>query len=583
LPARVEAVIAERIGRLVPPLRTALRVASVEGELFTAEVVARIRATDEQEVLNRLSGELDHNHRLIRAQSIERIDGQLLSRYRFRHILFQKYLYGTLDAVERVHLHEQVGTALEGLYGAQEGVSAIAAIAPQLARHFEEARITDKAIHYLHQAGQRAVRLSAYEEAIAHLTRGLALLETLPDSGGEGGQRTPEHSLQRAKQELALQLALGIAWTGGSGTQAPGVRDAYIRARELCRRTGSTFQLCQALGELSIHYYMRAEHQEAREMAEEALSLAQQAEDPLLVAIAYWYVGIVLLALGEYKEARAHLHQTISFYDPQRHHRSIVFLRGSDVGVSAMAYDACCLWCLGYPDQALRQSQEALALARELNHPFTLADVLCYAGCQVNALRRDAQALRENAEHLMRLTKGKSPAWSAAAVRCRGQALVWLGQIGEGMSQMREGIAAMQALGARCYRSWDLCALAEEQARAGHAEEALTPLGEAFAFVEDTDERHWEAELYRLKGELLLTQGDDAEAEASFQKAIEVAHRQSARSWELRATTSLARLWQKQGRTDGAREVLAEIHGWFTEGFDTPDLRDAKALLDALV
>jgi predicted ATPase/DNA-binding SARP family transcriptional activator len=567
LPARVEAVIAERIGRLARPLRAALRVASVEGEVFTAEVVARVQAADEQEMLGRLSGELDRTHRLIHAQSIVRIDGQPLSRYRFRHILFQKYLYGTLDELERVHLHEQVGMALEGLYGAQEGVSAIAV---QLARHFEEARIADKAIHYLHQAGQRALRLSAYQEAIAHLTRGLALLETLPDSG------------ERVQQELALQLALGVAWMGGSGTQAPEVRDAYIRARKLCRQTGSTSQLCQVLGELSIHYYVRAEHQKARQMAEESLSLAQQAGDPLLVAIGHWYVGIVLFALGEYREARAHLHQTMSFYDPQRRHRCIVFLRGSDVGVSAMAYDACCLWCLGYPDQALGKSQEALALAHELNHPFTLADVLWYAGCLFNEMRRDAQAHKESAEELARLSNERMLSWSSAAVCSRGRALVCLGQIGEGMSQMREGIAAMEALSLRCYRSGDLCTLAEAQARADHAEEALTTLGEAFAFVEDTDECQWEPELYRLKGELLLSQGDAAAAEESLHRAIEVARRQQAKSWELRATTSLARLWQRQGRREEARALLAEIYGWFTEGFDTLDLKEARAVLEEL-
>jgi predicted ATPase len=164
----------------------------------------------------------------------------------------------------------------------------------------------------------------------------------------------------------------------------------------------------------------------------------------------------------------------------------------------------------------------------------------------------------------------------------RGEALAMLGQVQEGIVQMREGMAAMQALGVRCYRSVYLCTLAEAQARAGHAEEALTTLGEAFAFVEDTDECHWEAELYRLKGELLLMQGDDAEAEASFHRAIEVARRQSAKSWELRTTTRLAHLWQEQGRTDEARRMLAEIYEWFTEGFDTPDLQEAKALLQEL-
>jgi predicted ATPase len=462
-----------------------------------------------------------------------------------------------------------VGNALEELYG--DPASEIAVIALQLAWHFQEAGIAEKAIHYLHQAGQRALRLSAYQEAIAHLTRGLALLETLPDSG------------ERVQQELALQLALGVAWMGGSGTQAPEVRDAYIRARRLCRQTGSTSQLCQVLGELSLHYYVRAEHQKSRQMAEESLSLAQQAGDPVLVAIGHWYVGVVLFALGEYREARAHLHQTMSFYDSQRCHRSIVFLRGSDVGVSAMAYDACCLWCLGYPEQALSRSQEALALARELDHPFSLVDVLCYAGCMLNEMRRDAQALKEDAEEMVRLSDEMSlRAWLPLGTCFGGAALAVLGQVQEGMAQMREGMAACQSRDVELYLPKTLCSLAEAQAKAGHPEEGLITLAGALALVEETDERHWEAELYRLKGELLLAQGNDAQAEASLEKAIQVAQHQQAKSWELRATVSLARLWQKQGRIDEARQMLAEIYGWFTEGFDTLDLQEARALLEEL-
>jgi predicted ATPase/DNA-binding SARP family transcriptional activator len=567
LPARVEAVIAERIGRLAQPLRAALRVASVEGEVFTAEVVARVRAADEREMLERLSGELDRRHRLIRAQSIQRMDGQLLSCYRFRHILFQRYLYSSLDEVERVHLHEQVGTALEGLYGAQEQV---AAIAVQLALHFQKARITEKAIHYLHQAAQRAVQLSAHQEAIAHLTRGLTLLMALPDS--------PE----RAQQELALQLALGIAWMT-TAAPAPEVEKAYTRARELCRQMGETSQLCRVVGELSIFYYVRAEHHRARELAEEALSLAQQAKDPLLVALDHSYLGFILFCLGEYTTARTHLEQMISFYEPQQHHHPLVFLRGSDVGLSALSYDACCLWCLGYPDQALSRSQEALALARELGHPLSLADVLYFAGCLFNKMRRDAQALKDDAEELMRLSKGmgSSSFWGAGTCYW-GEALTKLGQIQEGMAQVREGMAARQSIDARCYLSGILGALAEAQAKAGQPEEGLATLAEALALVEETNEHYWESELYRLKADLLLKQGDDAEAEASLHKAIELARRQQAKSWELRATVSLCRLWQEQGKLEEARQLLTEIYGWFIEGFDTPDLQEAKALLEEL-
>jgi DNA-binding SARP family transcriptional activator/predicted ATPase len=587
LPARVEAVIAERIGRLAEPLQAALQVASVEGEVFTAEVVAPVLGTDERKMVQHLSSELDRRHHLVRAQAIEHLGARRVSRYRFRNYLFQKYLYDGLDEVERAYLHEDVGNVLEALY--RDQASEIAAIAPQLAWHFQEAGIAEKAIHYLHQAGERAVGLSAYQEAIAHLTTGLALLMTQPDSGGKGGQRTPEHRLERAQQELALQLALGMAWIGAKVFSAPEVEKAYTRARELCQQTGQTSQLCRVMGELSIIHYVRAEHQRARELAEEALSLAQEAEDPLLVALGHWYLGFILFCLGEYTTALGHLQQVITFYNPEQHHRSLVVLRGSDAGPSALAYAACCLWCLGYPDQALSRSQEALALARELGHPFSLADVLFYAGCMFNEMRRDAQALKNNAEELTQIAHEKVPGWLGQGTRFWGKALAKLGQVQEGMAQMREGMAVDQSMGVRLYLSETLGSLAEAQAKAGQPEEGLTTLAEALALVEQTDERHWEAELYRLKGELLLMQGDEAEAEASFhqaescfQHAVEVACRQQAKSWELRATVSLCRLWQKQGRMGEARQMLAEIYGWFTEGFDTPDLQEAKALLEEL-
>ena len=566
LPARVEAAIRERIDRMPEAFRRALAVASVEGEEFTAEVVARVRTVDEREALEHLSGELDRRHRLIRAQSIQRVDGQTLSRYRFRHILFQKYLYGSLDEVERVHLHEQVGTALEGLYGVREDV---ATIAVQLARHFQEAGITQKAIHYLHQAGDEAVRRSAHDEGLAHLTGALALLKSQPDS--------PE----RTQKELALQLSLGKARM--RDTLGPEREGAITRARELCRQTGSkAAELCQVLGQLSIFYYVRAQYQKAREFGEEMLSLAQQSGDPLLVALVHWHLGFILFATGDYPSARAHLQQVISFYQPTEHHHSFVLLHGLDAGVSAMSYDACCLWCLGYPDQALRRSREALALARRLDHAFSLIDVLCYGGCLFDKMRQDLRALKEDAEELMGLSKGIFSSFGGTGTCYRGDALAQLGQVQEGMKQMRAGLAARRSRGSLCYSSGMLGSLAEAQALAGRPDEGMITLAEAFAFVEESGERIWEAELHRLRGEVLLALGDESGAETSLQAAIETARSQQAKSWELRAATSLCRLWQRQGKITQAGSLLKGIYNWFTEGLETRDLIEAGKLLKEL-
>ena len=571
LPARVEAVIAERIGRLAQPLRAALRVASVEGEVFTAEVVSQVQASDERQLLGSLSRELDKKHRLIRAESIQRTASQLVSRYRFRHGLFQRYLYGSLDQVERAHLHDRVGTALEQLYGARENElpANIREIAPQLARHFQEARNAEKAIHYLHQAGKRAVQLCAYREAIVHLRGGLALLAAQPDH--------PE----RDRLELALQFTLGMAQVGQMGYERE-AQQTYTKVRDLARKLGETSALCRVTGELACLYYVWAEHQRARELAEETLTLAKQTQEPVLVAMATSYLGFVLFALGEFTSAREQFRQVIEFYSPSQHHRSFVALRGADFGVSALAYDACCLWCLGFPDQAAKRGEETVALAHKLGHSFTLVDSLAYAGCLLNEMRQDADTSTANAEELLRLATDKTPGWLATATWFWGGTLVMQGRLEDGIAELQLGLEHRHSGHERCYQTGCLCSLARAQARSSHPEEGLNTVSEALAEVEKSDERYCEAEIYRLQGELHLSQGEEPEAEASLRRAIEVARRQEAKSWQLRATTSLARLWRDQGKREEARAALIEVYDWFTEGFDTPDLVEARTLLEAL-
>lgn len=569
LPARVEAVIAERVNRLTQALHAALNVACVEGEYFTAEVVSGICSISKLEMLESLSGELDRKHQLVSAQNIIRTGSTLLSRYRFRHILFQKYLYGSLDEVERVHLHEQVGNALEGLYRGQEDSPEFAAIVVPLALHFQKAWVDDKAVYYLQKAGERAIQMSAFHEAIAHLSNAQALLKSLPD--------TPE----RLKQELAIQVSLGIA--GKFDYQDNKREKALTRARELCQQMDKKVELVRVLGELSIFPYVRAEYKPAYELAVETLKAAQQTGDALLEMLGHWHVGFVLFGRGKFEESHSHLKKVISSYDPVEHHSAFVSLRGSDAGVSAMAYEVCNLWCLGYPDQAIRMSQEALDLAHSQNHLFTLADVLCMGGCLFNKLRRDLQLLEANSEELRRLAVNKGfYSYSITGMCFLGEVKLLQGSLQEGISQIREALEIRERLKPKWNITGFSSALAQGQAMSGQPAEGLATLDRVFSLVDESDERFFEAELYRLYGEFQLKDGYASAAEASLRKAIEVAHCQHARSFELRAATDLANLMLKQERRAEAHSLLHGIYSWFTEGFDTPDLLAAKALLDEL-
>jgi len=573
LPVRVEAAIAERIARLDKALQQVLQVASVEGEDFTAEVVARVVGDHHRTVVRRLSSELDRRHRLVSAQVIDRVAARRVSRYRFRNYLVQRYLYDELDQVERALLHEDVGRAFEELYGDQP--NAIPAMAPQLAWHFQEAGVAEKAIPYLHQAGERALELCAYREAVAHLTNGLDLLVN------ELASRDDDQCLELSRQEQSLHLALGMALVGLEGCTFAS-EQAFIRAAELCRELGDTAQLSRVTCELSVLHYVRAEHERAHELGAEALSLARQAGDPLLEAMGHWVLGFLLFALGEFVAARAHLREVMAFYDPQAHHQAYVLLRGSDAGLSALAYDACCLWCLGHADQALARSQEALELARRLDHPFSSADAICYAGCLMNDFRGDWQAFHEYAEELYALATDKVAGWVGMATRFRGEALAMLGHSKAGIELMQQGSLDQRPDADRCYHSGTLGRLAAALADAGRLEDGLSTLEAALSFVEQTGERYYKAELHRLRADLQMKAGCIDAAEATFLDAIEVARSQRAKSWELRATVSLCRLWQQRGHQEMARQRLAEIYDWFTEGFDTRDLQEARTLLAQL-
>ncbi len=574
LPARVEAVIAERIGRLDTASQEALRVASVEGETFTAEVLARVRSADEREMVERLSGHLERRHRLVRAQELQRLGARRLSRYRFRHILFQNYLYQSLDPVERAHLHEAVGRALEELCGEETEQMAVT-----LAWHFQEAGIVDKAIGYLLRAGEQAKRSSANEAAIAHLTQALELLETTPE--------IPE----RIQRELDLQIALGVPLVLTKGHAAPEVEATYARARQLSEKVGSALQLFQVLLGLRRYHLARGELQTAHELGEELLTLAQSVQDPTHLSRAHMMHADTLDSLGEFAQCLEHSQQGMAVYDPAGC-RSHMALYGNDTGVGCQMYQALALWYLGYPDQALKRAEETLTLAHELSHPFTLVFTLYYTA-RLHLLCREVGAVQERVEALLRIAKERGFAlFEAWGTILSGWALAEGGKIEAGIGEMQQGLSAMRDVGVEVLLPEFFSLLARAYGKAGQPEEGLRLVADALTRVERTGERKFEAELFRLKGELLLSQVEAKvkteagrcyhDAETCLQRALEVGRRQRAKSWELRAATSLSHLWQKQGKPDKATKLLQEIYGWFTEGFDTADLRDAKALLDAL-
>jgi predicted ATPase len=379
-----------------------------------------------------------------------------------------------------------------------------------------------------------------------------------------------------------MQLALGQALQIAKGYAAPEVEHTYPRARELCQQVGDTPQLAAVLGGLGMFYRTRGELQTARELGEQLLTLAQRQHDPERLAYAHWVLGNTLFYLGEFVLAHAHLEQALAISaTPQD--RSLTSPSGGAVRVTALGTTVWVLWMLGYPDQALTRSHEMLTYAQELQHAFSLARAL-FNVATLHKLRGEAVAAQERAEAALAIMTEQGFGQNLGnAMFTRGWALAAQGQYGKGMAEMRQGLAAWQATGTGLSQAEFTARLAEAYGHIGQAEEGLRLLAEALAVV-DKGNRWYEAELHRIKGELLRRQAvpDMPQAEACFQQALAVARHQQAKSWELRAALSLSHLWQQRGKRAAARRLLAEVYGWFTEGFDTPDLQEARALLMAL-
>jgi TOMM system kinase/cyclase fusion protein len=558
IPATLHDSLMARLDRLAM-VKALAQLGATLGREFAYALFQAVSAWDEDTVRRGLQ-------QLVEAEFLYQQGLPPQATYVFKHALIQDAAYQSLLRSTRQQYHQRIAQVLEAQF------SEIAATQPEvLAHHYTEAGLPAQAVGYWQQAGQRATQRSAYVEALSHLSRGLEVLQSLPD--------TPE----RAEQELSLQTTLGSACMAVKGQAAPEVGQAYARARELCRQVGEMPQLFPVLCGLWRFYQVRAEHQTARELAEQCFSLAQRVHDPTLLLEAHFALGVSLLWLGEVVPARTHLEQGIALYDPQEH-RALAPRAGIDLAVWCLSHAAQALWALGYPDQALRRNREALILAQGLSHPPSLAAVLFYVA-YIHAYRRETQVAQEQAEAAMALASEQGfPQWLTVATMVRGWALAMRGQAEEGAAQIRQALAAWRAMGAGMAVSHWLVLLAEAYGHAGQAGEGLRLLAEAVVHVDSTGEQKYTAEVYWLRGELLLQQTipDEAQTETCLYQALDIARHQQTRSWELRAAMSLSRLWQRQGKRDEARALLAPIYGWFTEGFDTADLQEAKALLATL-
>jgi predicted ATPase len=556
----VQGVLAARLDRLAAEPRALLQTLAVLGRECALPLLTQV--VDRS--IADLQPQLTH---LQAAEWLYEQPGMPGPKYVFKHALTQDVAYASLPHERRRELHERAAQTIEVLFPDRLGE-----YYSTLAHHYSRSGNAAKAVYYLQQAGQQAEQHSACAEAISHVTTALELLPGLTDTS------------ERMRQELCLQVTLGRALIATRGYAAQEVEHAYVRALELCRQVGKTSHLFQVLWGLRVCYTMRAEFQQARALAEEMLTLAQHQHDTTLLLEAHYVLGNTMFYMGELSLARTHTEQSMALYDPQQHRALTPVYGVSDIRVRCLVFSMHFLVLLGYPEQALQQTSDALGLAQELAHPFSLASAM-HTTARLHQFRREALRTQELAEATLALSRDRGfTSILAGATILRGWALAAQGQGVEGVAQMREGLAARRVTGIiDATDTYFLAVLAEGYGRIEQPSEGLKLLAEALAAVDQSGVRFYEAELYRLKGELLLAQAGkghkEQEAEACFRQALAVARRQQAKWLELRAAISLSRLWQQQGKHDAARHLLAQIYGWFTEGFETPDLTEAKALL----
>jgi class 3 adenylate cyclase/predicted ATPase len=559
IPTTLHDSLMARLDRLAP-VKEVAQIGAVIGREFSHELLAAVAGRPETE----LQAALDQ---LVASELIFRRGTAPEASYSFKHALVQDAAYQSLLKSKRQQLHARIAEALEARF------PAIAEQEPEvLARHLTEAAFTDRAIGYWERAGRLAMAHAASKEAAAYFRKALTLCAALPDS--RAGKL----------QEIALQSALGGALLHVTGIASREVERTYARTRELCQEVSDSRQVFLAEWGLCHVHLARAEHSRAKELADGLLVLAEREGDSELLLQAHHAAWSMHNVLGEAAEARAAAERGWALYD-QEVHQSLAFIYGGhDPAVCSRNIGSWALWRLGYPEQALAWQEAGLALAGQQPHPSMLAHTFTWAAF-LHQFRRDSHKLREQAELAVSLAREQGIANNEAEA---SMLLGWLmaaeGEPDEGVRLIRNGITVRQSSGTLFHHSYFLGLLAEAHAQAGQNAEALHLLSEALSFAESRSERWYEPELRRLRGECLLRErGMHAgDAETCFEEAVRVARAQAAKSWELRSAVSLARFWAEEGERQKGYDLLAPVYGWFTEGFGTADLREAKALLEEL-
>jgi predicted ATPase/DNA-binding winged helix-turn-helix (wHTH) protein len=565
VPDSIRQLIETQIDRLDTLDQRILEAASVAGAEFPLPSVSAA-LDDEVSDLEVRCEELSRRNQFIKDCGAHVLpQGQAVGRFGFVHAVYRHVLYERMSASRRMQLHRRIGLRGEELYG--DRTSDIAA---ELAMHFEQAVDHHRATRYLQQAAVNAMHRSAYREAIALSRRGLELLATLPDTDA------------RARQELWLLITLGVPLIATEGYAAPDVGSVYRRARELCNRLETTTEVSQVLWGLWTFHTLKAELSTALEIAGEFLRLAERVDHPELAMRGHWSLEITFTHRGDFGPALQHFEKALALYDPGRHGDDAI-VDALDPGVAMRCFAAWSAWCAGQPDRGLALIQESVALARELADAHGLAHALDGAAI-LHQLRRERRLAEQHAEAALALSDEHGLVLYHAMARIvRGWARIGRGDDEGAADEIREGLAAWRSTGARLMCPHYLALLTEALPPAAD-DQALRLLDEALTLVESTGERSHEAELHRLRGERLLSRARDSAsveaAEACFEQALAIARRQQAQSFELRAAISLARLHRGQGKSAGARDLIAPIYERFDQGLDTLDLREARSLLD---